>query len=355
MLNPSNRMVVAVIVQINGSPTDLTIPAKTPDVLAWLRTKVKNQNLQYQGKLQDKDRWITVFAQTGSDSDDNVNQHVLPGDLQEETFIGPIIMLATTSANTDEYDPPASAYQNLSAEDYDIVYNSWTFQDEDDDDDEVEDREEVEEEVEEEEIEEVEEEEIEDEVAAAKPSRASKKSIVQTDVFTECPLRSIAKARFEDLIHNTKIVSELEDSLLKRCVREAKDQGINVSWSDNQFWNLYRIRVMMLYENLKGNTGYVANPEPWLNRILVGELSPQQFAEFNAIDLHPKKWKDGIERQIEKDRHLFSTSKTASIHMFCSTCKKKTKCDYYQLQTRSADEPMTTFVECLECNKKWKF
>jgi transcription elongation factor S-II len=25
------------------------------------------------------------------------------------------------------------------------------------------------------------------------------------------------------------------------------------------------------------------------------------------------------------------------------------------MQTRSADEPMTTFVTCLECDKRWKF
>ena len=27
---------------------------------------------------------------------------------------------------------------------------------------------------------------------------------------------------------------------------------------------------------------------------------------------------------------------------------------YIQLQTRSADEPMTTFVLCLECGNRWK-
>ena len=37
----------------------------------------------------------------------------------------------------------------------------------------------------------------------------------------------------------------------------------------------------------------------------------------------------------------------------CSRCgQRKTK--YYQLQTRSADEPMTTFVTCVVCNNRWK-
>jgi hypothetical protein len=29
-------------------------------------------------------------------------------------------------------------------------------------------------------------------------------------------------------------------------------------------------------------------------------------------------------------------------------------CSSQQLQTRSADEPMTTFVTCVACNNKWK-
>jgi transcription elongation factor S-II len=37
----------------------------------------------------------------------------------------------------------------------------------------------------------------------------------------------------------------------------------------------------------------------------------------------------------------------------CGKCgQRKTK--YYQLQTRSADEPMTTFVTCLNCNHRWR-
>lgn len=38
----------------------------------------------------------------------------------------------------------------------------------------------------------------------------------------------------------------------------------------------------------------------------------------------------------------------------CKRCGGN-KCVYYQQQTRSADEGMTTFVTCTTCNNRWKF
>jgi len=38
----------------------------------------------------------------------------------------------------------------------------------------------------------------------------------------------------------------------------------------------------------------------------------------------------------------------------CGKCKG-TRTTYFQMQTRSSDEPMTTFVTCLTCNNRWKF
>ena len=37
----------------------------------------------------------------------------------------------------------------------------------------------------------------------------------------------------------------------------------------------------------------------------------------------------------------------------CGKCKSN-DCSYFQLQTRSADEPMTTYVWCGSCGNRWK-
>lgn len=37
----------------------------------------------------------------------------------------------------------------------------------------------------------------------------------------------------------------------------------------------------------------------------------------------------------------------------CGQCKKHTV-DYFEMQTRGADEPMTCFCECLSCGNRWR-
>lgn len=37
----------------------------------------------------------------------------------------------------------------------------------------------------------------------------------------------------------------------------------------------------------------------------------------------------------------------------CGRCQQR-RCKYYQMQTRSADEPMTTFVTCVNCGNRWR-
>ena len=118
---------------------------------------------------------------------------------------------------------------------------------------------------------------------------------------------------------------------------------------------MYRNQAVHLYENLEGDKSYVSNNMGWLKKLQSGEINPKQFVEMSPSDICPERWKKYIESNLELDKKLYSHKKATAIIMYCSRCKKKSNCDYYLLQTRSADEPMTTFVTCLECDHHWKF
>ena len=71
-------------------------------------------------------------------------------------------------------------------------------------------------------------------------------------------------------------------------------------------------------------------------------------------EMRPSIWKELIDAKKKRDENMFTPAITATTDQFtCGKCKTK-KCSYYQLQTRSADEPMTTFVSCLNCGARWK-
>ena len=73
-------------------------------------------------------------------------------------------------------------------------------------------------------------------------------------------------------------------------------------------------------------------------------------------EMNPVRWKESIERKIKRDDSKFNAKVEASTDMFeCRNWKCKSKrCTYYEMQTRSADEPATVFITCLDCGKHWK-
>ena len=68
--------------------------------------------------------------------------------------------------------------------------------------------------------------------------------------------------------------------------------------------------------------------------------------------LNPNLW-DQIIKKREWIEYKKNNMATTDIYL-CKKCGKR-KCTFYQLQTRSADEPMTTFVDCQVCGNSWKF
>jgi DNA-directed RNA polymerase subunit M/transcription elongation factor TFIIS len=320
----SCKMVVATVISVQGTLGEVTIPPKTPDVLEWLRKKYKSPTLQFQGKLINEENYYSVFATPASEEDEETNQHVLPSPFHSDSFQGAIIILKSKSQNTDEYEKPAAAHENLPSSEYDEYYSSCTFDDE---------AEEGEEENIEEDEEEEEEGEEEEDTEEHKPTGDVPVlySFHQENVFVEHPLRNLVKEKFGN--------PDIEIAILNRCIADAQKWLIDIDWETPAFLEMYRSRAMNLYGS----------------RQLLEEMSPEVFVNTTEIDRHPGRWMEKLCQVAERDKALYSRKTTASIQMYCSGCRKKTNCDYYQMQTRSADEPMTTFVTCLECDKRWKF
>ena len=91
-----------------------------------------------------------------------------------------------------------------------------------------------------------------------------------------------------------------------------------------------------------------------MKKIKSKKIKIEELAYFDTYKLHPEIWQDIIDEKIKKEEILKKTIKESTTNLFkCPRCKKR-KTIYIEVQTRSADEPMTTFITCQECGKKWK-
>lgn len=353
MKNTNVKMVNGIAISPAGTVNNITLPAKTSDVLEWIRKKYSDPDIQFQGKLQDpikETQWLSIFASTTGD-DEQINNHILPSPFNEESYTGNIVILATESENQDEYEPSVGSYVNIKADHYNSVYQEWTAteDEEEDEDEEVE----LNEEDEEVDVNEEDEEEEDEEVTPVQVTREVKKANSK-DVFVTCTIRDKVIQNFGEMM-SSELASTFENAVLRVVVDIANKENIDIDWNNRIFWNLYRSKCISFYENLKGTDSYVGNRENWLGKLKNGDITPEALAELSSVELCPARWKASIEKIIEAEKKLYSKDQNAAIFMWCSGCKKKTKCDYYQMQTRSADEPMTTFVTCLECDRRWKF
>ena len=315
-------MVLATSISVQGALVELAIPPKTADVLEWLRKKLKQQGMQFQGKIVNEECMYAVFATSSEEEDEHTNLHMLPPPFNDDSFQGPIVLLKSTSKNTDEYEKPASAYSDFALNEYDEFYASCTFK-EDDDDEVAEEDEEVDA------IELAEEEEEADDTTERDAIPVH--MIHASNVFVEHPLRDLVRTKFGS--------ADIEAAILNRCIQEAQRWIVDIDWETRAFREMYRSRALDLFRQ----------------RDLAKTMTPDEFAGTTEVDRNPERWTDILQKVFERDKARYSKKVTASIMMYCSGCKRKTKCDYYQMQTRSADEPMTTFVTCLECDKRWKF
>jgi len=157
---------------------------------------------------------------------------------------------------------------------------------------------------------------------------------------------------FNSLINNLKISREIEKSIYNYVIKLSKEKNIIRSWDNKIFNELYTSKIRSIYINLNKES-YIKN-ENFLEKIKKNEIYPQKIGYLSVYDIFPENWKELIDIKTKRDKIKYELKPEAMTSLFkCWKCKSR-ETSYYEVQTRSADEPMTQFITCLNCNNKWK-
>lgn len=114
----------------------------------------------------------------------------------------------------------------------------------------------------------------------------------------------------------------------------------------------YKSQFRSKYLNLKDS-----NNRPLRHALLTSTLSADRFIAMTPAEMasEERRRQDAelAERNLREAKAV-QDNEAETDQFRCGRCSQR-KTKYYQLQTRSADEPMTTFVTCINCGHRWKF
>jgi len=179
--------------------------------------------------------------------------------------------------------------------------------------------------------------------------------LTEADVDTITPNRTkIINAITESMssLLSEDEIKNLEAAIFLATLHTAEKRHISKVWTYPLFTQVYSSVARTIVGNLNPTT-YIQNKNLF-KRFEDGELSLEEIANFGHTDLYPEIWKDSLIRQFEREKRQLEGNRSMATDQFlCKGCKKR-ECTYYELQTRSADEPMTIFIQCLNCGKRWR-
>jgi len=159
---------------------------------------------------------------------------------------------------------------------------------------------------------------------------------------------------FNKLLNDKLLSRKIESSIYNYSVLKSNDNNIIPSWDNQDYVSIYVNKSKGLYLNLDENS-YIGN-KTFIKKIKEEDFQIGTIAFLKPPHTFPELWKPIIDENERKEEILKKCENEASTNKFeCPNRKcKARKAVYTEVQTRSADEPMTIFITCLVCGKRWK-
>jgi len=154
-------------------------------------------------------------------------------------------------------------------------------------------------------------------------------------------------ALIEAIVQYPSLTANIEKSIYNYSIKEAKQRKITANWSNKYFNQIYKNRARSIWNNLKTNAIF-------LDQLKKKEITMKHLEQITHQEINPAVWEKLLEEKKKRDINKYENREKIDSEFKCRKCKSN-NCSHYQMQTRSADEPMTTFVNCMDCGNRWRF
>jgi len=158
--------------------------------------------------------------------------------------------------------------------------------------------------------------------------------------------RSENQIILSNLLNNIDMAIKIELSIFEYALNYCQ----NNKYDQNYIKPVYEDKFNFIISNIKNLDGI--NNLSFKQNLLDEKINPSYVAFLSPAQIHPEKWMYYLKKReyIEQRENNIAYSDAYK----CYKCGES-KCKITQAQTRSADEPMTTFVVCLVCHNTFKF
>ena len=139
---------------------------------------------------------------------------------------------------------------------------------------------------------------------------------------------------------NLKRMNNIEIASFNFSIKDAVRKNVPRTWEDIRFRRIYLNKIRSMLANIKRDPELVNK-----KAIDIVSMEPQKMA--------PEIWREAIKNvQRKRDMMVIARPKNNDGLYECRCRSRNTT--FYQMQTRGADEPMTVYITCHDCDSHWK-
>jgi DNA-directed RNA polymerase subunit M/transcription elongation factor TFIIS len=148
-------------------------------------------------------------------------------------------------------------------------------------------------------------------------------------------------------------VDQVEASLYDWVLEYCGAHKITRNWAHPLFVRLYGSKARSVVLNLDGSS-YVGNDRLMERIVKDAEFDISDLPSMRPENVFPDRWKKDLDLKLRREEHIYEEKPAAMTDLYkCGKCKKR-ETVYQELQLRSADEPMSLFITCLNCGHRWR-